>query len=145
MQYIKKFLSILLVFMMLFCFISTSYFTVPVKAADPVTVYDYAKMVSDLIGANQDVPIEILREAFYKTLCFNSGYILTSETVLQGELIRKGWASILNKKYSNQNKNENNLSQSDINEIATDFINNITLNNDESIISNFLSITQNTK
>ena len=124
---IKKRLIYIMTLVLTFVTITNAY-CVPAKADVFTDANEAVGALGRLIGVNSDVEENILREAFWQTI-IPSGYIISPVIKAEGELMRKAWAKALNRKYGNSDKTASNLTQSDLNEIAQDFYQNISVTN----------------
>lgn len=127
----KKILSIVMIIMVTFVSITGFYYNTYAIAATGLDYYQTLDIFSQLVGANEDVPINMLDEIVFDQLCpRDSGFIVRTIGRENYKLTKKAIAKILNAKYSNMDKNEDNITQSDINEVSQDLIQNISFNDE---------------
>lgn len=125
----KKILSIFMMVIFVFVSITGFYFNTYVMGASLTDYGDLFTTFTRLVGANDDVPINVLDELVFDAICpRDSGFIVRTTGRVNYELTKKAIATYLNHKYSNQNKTKDNITQSDINEFSQDFYQNVSYN-----------------
>lgn len=125
----KKILSIFMIVTFAFVSITGFYFNTYVMAASLTDYGDLFTTFTRLVGANDDVPLNVLDELVFDAICpRDSGFIVRTTGRVNYELTKKAIATYLNHKYSNQDKTKDNITQSDINEFSQDFYQNVSYN-----------------
>ena len=126
----KKILSLIMLNVLCFTTITSVYFNASVCAN---SLTDYGSIFSTftrLVGANEDVPINVLDSLVFDAICpRDTGFIPRATERINYELTKKCIAAYLNHKYSNQDKTKDNITQSDINEFSQDLSQNISYSN----------------
>lgn len=125
----KKILSFIMIIFITFVSVTGIYFD---ACAYANSLTDYGGLFStfvQLVGANDDVPINVLDSLLFDYVCpYDAGFIVRTVDRVNYDLTKKVIANYLNNKYSNQDKTKDNITQSDINEFSRDFNQNITYN-----------------
>ena len=121
----------------LFLNIYTCYYEVKaIEVGDYLDVFDGLKTIVELIGADEDIAPEIMRDATYACIFQGVGIIPKYGAIAELEWMRKGWAKALNKIYGGDDKNADNLTQEDYNKLGEYITNNITINDNGDISIN---------
>lgn len=149
----KRILSFIFLLIITFVSITGVYFNTSVYAEGLTDYGTLFATFTKLVGANDDVPINVLDSLVFDALCpRDAGIIVRTVSRINYELTKKCIATYLNNKYSNQDKNKDNITQSDINEFSRDFEQNINYsdesttynNNSRSMLNLFINETLNT-
>lgn len=134
----KNIIAYILIIVVFTVTTSICYLDVPVMALDLGGIsYDALKAITEIIGADESVTPEIVREAIYDCLYRDVGFIPKQISIAQAEWLRKALANKLNELYGHEACDKDNLTEGHYNKIAEYLVNNITINeNDNSVTYN---------
>ena len=134
----KRIISFIILNVLCFITITSLYFNTSVCAN---SLTDYGSIFSTftrLVGANEDVPINVLDSLVFDAICpRDAGFMSRVSGRLNYELTKKCIAKYLNNKYSNQDKTKDNITQSDINEFSHDLSQNISYTDQSTTYNNY--------
>lgn len=123
----KKLLSFIMIIFLTFVSVTGIYFDTCAYANSLTDYGDLFSTFVQLVGANDDVPINVLDSLIFDAICpYDAGFLVRTVDRANYDLTKKVIANYLNEKYSNQDKTKDNLTQSDINEYARDLNQNVT-------------------
>ena len=134
MKSTKKIIVLIITTILLSMTIFTQYMVVPARADILSDAFEANNILSGIVGVNDDASINMFRDVLYKNV-LGTGFV-SDLSRWQLELVRKGIANYLNNKYGTSGKTQDNITQSDINETAKDFIDNTTQTNNEITYNN---------